>query len=262
MGEHERCVDNTVTFEEFTIVQPEPEKEPSCNFCSADQTFVNSPDEIIQFSSGNDSVSCAGLLDLISFGLGTDFCESGRTAIEAHCCVVTQTDPTPPEPEPEKEPSCNFCSAARPFMDSPDQKITFSSGNDSVSCAGLLDLISSGLGAGFCEAERSAIEFHCCERVRTPVPPERPSEDEGNGTDPNGEVGKPGQEGLIVPELKNADYCPKDKPEHLQESCEKNQRCYYYTEEEGVQSCDCNGDNVYHCRKSLKPEFASFQPQP
>lgn len=265
--EHERCVDNSITFEEFTTVnsispEPEPEKQPSCNFCSADQTFVNTPDQKIQFSSGNDSVSCAGLLDLISSGLGPDFCESERTAIEAHCCVVTQADSTPQESEPKTEPSCEFCSAAGPFLDSPDQRIKFSSGNDSVSCAGLLDLISSGLGADFCESERTAIEFYCCPKGRTDVIPERPSENEGNGIDTNREVGKPGQEGLIGLELKNPDYCPEDKPEHLQESCEKNQRCYYYSEEEGVQSCDCNGDKVYYCRQSLKPEFASFQPQP
>jgi len=68
---------------------------PSCEFCVG-QNYNNDP--IINFSSGNDSVSCLGLSELIAAGLGLDFCEQERSFVEAACCsqtnAPTRTPPT------------------------------------------------------------------------------------------------------------------------------------------------------------------------
>jgi hypothetical protein len=54
-----------------------------CNFCVG-QEFMSEP--TINFSSGNDKVSCQGLLDLLRLGLPPNFCERERTSIEEACC--------------------------------------------------------------------------------------------------------------------------------------------------------------------------------
>jgi exo-beta-1,3-glucanase (GH17 family) len=78
---------------------------PSCTFCEVGQTYLSDP--IISFSSGNDAVSCGGLLDLIRSGLSVDFCEAERVSIEAACCGsssnnggggTTPVIPAPPSP--------------------------------------------------------------------------------------------------------------------------------------------------------------------
>ncbi len=57
--------------------------EDPCSFCVG-QTFMNQP--IINFRSGNDSVSCGGLNELLQRGLPPTFCRAERAAIEETCC--------------------------------------------------------------------------------------------------------------------------------------------------------------------------------
>jgi len=94
--EDEDEVENDEVEDEDSLVLPPTEddednafvdkeiKQASCTFCEPGQTYLSDP--IISFSSGNDAVSCGGLLDLIRSGLGVDFCEAERQSIEASCC--------------------------------------------------------------------------------------------------------------------------------------------------------------------------------
>lgn len=76
---------------------------PSCEFCADGQKYNNDPTTIINFSSGNDSVSCLGLSELISSGLGVDFCEQERSFVEAACCIQTMAPTrTPPTQYPTR----------------------------------------------------------------------------------------------------------------------------------------------------------------
>ena len=150
----------------------------------------------INFSDGKDSVSCGGLSVLISSGLPGSFCLQEKEAIEATCCEIN--DNTTPvdgrvespdsvsisedeaEDEPADEPAeevsesadgnedrgCSFCDVGEEYLEDPI--ILFSSGNDSVSCAGLLQIIRSGLSSNFCNFERINIEEACCRLTQEP----------------------------------------------------------------------------------------------
>jgi len=87
---------------------PEPTDGPtgSCDFCTREELeFVNDP--IISLS-GNDSVSCGGLKDLLQSGLSSGassgFCETERAVIEEACCQVRGTTPNPTK-SPTKAPT-------------------------------------------------------------------------------------------------------------------------------------------------------------
>lgn len=141
-----------------------PNDEEGCSFCAGRQYGT---DAIIQFSSNNDSVSCAGLMDLIRSGLSADFCDSERDAIEAACCEDIEEPVTALSARQAPiTTGCSFCAGGTYGS---DPIIQFSSNNDSVSCGGLLDLINSGLSTDFCDSERDAIEDTCCEKSDNPV---------------------------------------------------------------------------------------------
>jgi len=158
----------------------------ACTFCVG-QEFLS--DAIINFSSGNDMVSCGGLMDLVQSGLSPNFCKIERTNIEDACCQQEAAsspvegrleDESETEAESEDESirpdsmdspaavavtgssACTFC-VGQQFVS--DNIIEFSSGNDMVSCGGLSDLVQSGLSPKFCRAERLSIEQTCCKPI-------------------------------------------------------------------------------------------------
>jgi hypothetical protein len=163
----------------------------ACDFCP--KGYFS--DAIVSFSS-DDSVSCEGLMDLVQSGLPQSFCQDERTVIEDTCCPAsTAVDGSTTEVrldsvegrldesiygggDPDTA-TCDFC-VGQQFLNWPI--INFSSGNDSVSCRGLLDLVQSGLSPLFCESERTYIEEACCTEIvptakPTPFPTSQPSED-------------------------------------------------------------------------------------
>lgn len=77
--------------------------EDPCSFCVG-QTFMKQP--IINFRSGNDSVSCGGLKELLQRGLPPMFCRAERVAIEETCCrpLTTAESITSPVVEPNSVP--------------------------------------------------------------------------------------------------------------------------------------------------------------
>jgi len=84
-------------------VAPVDDSGPSCTFCDG-QKFTTGP--TINFSSGNDSVSCGGLVDLIRSGLSVDYCETEREFIEEACCIPLPAPTTsPPTRSPTGSPT-------------------------------------------------------------------------------------------------------------------------------------------------------------
>lgn len=71
----------------------------SCIFCEG-KIYNDAP--IIKFSSGNDAVSCAGLMDLIAAGMFPEFCETERPAIEDACCYEMPPTSAPPTMTPTR----------------------------------------------------------------------------------------------------------------------------------------------------------------
>jgi len=74
---------NTLVLNAGESVAENGNNADSCQFCQG-QEYLDDP--IIDFSSGNDRVSCAGLMDLVAAGMFADFCETERTYIEEACC--------------------------------------------------------------------------------------------------------------------------------------------------------------------------------
>ena len=152
----------------FVVETPQIVEEAafeSCGYCSG-RCFDDAP--LVTFSQGS-SATCGHIRD-VAKTLRMTQCNIERKIIEETCCcddepssraeIVRTFDWT--------QPACSFCPGME-FND--DSIINFSSGNDSVSCGGLMTLVRSGLPSSFCDYERTYIEEACCQPIAgTPAP--------------------------------------------------------------------------------------------
>lgn len=150
----------TWTFTPKVVDATTAETSSTCNYC---ENGCFDDDATVVFSNGS-SASCKKARE-VSPSLTSSQCEIQRPAVENNCCSCP-TEETGPEVVvggrlDDKGNSCSFCTDDQIYNN--DSFIQFSSGNDSVSCGGFMDIVNSGLQPAFCVNEKVNIEKACCE---------------------------------------------------------------------------------------------------